>query len=181
MSSLHVPQIKLYHIFKNRTKNCCMTRIIHDYGLRLQLRTLMDRPMYKNVRTMFKISMEDAATCVEDFCSLWPQLECMFGNGRANFAFYNITADFNGLQSKCLIIKFEARTAVLRNNSIFSDITQCSPLIVDRCFGGTREWLAFCLLQAGFLLGLFFNLKFEKIYSSEMSAGFQRTIRHYIP
>jgi hypothetical protein len=34
-------------------------------------------------------------------------------------------------------IGFDALTAVLMKNNIFCDITPCSPLKVNRCFGGT--------------------------------------------
>jgi hypothetical protein len=36
------------------------------------------------------------------------------------------------------------------------------------------------LLHDGFLVDLFFTLKMEAIYSSEMSVDFQRNIRRYI-
>jgi hypothetical protein len=61
---------------------------------------------------------------------------------------------------------FEVLTAVVMKSTIFLDITQCSPLKVYRCFGGTyRLYLhgrrisqatAICF-YAGFLLGLFFD------------------------
>jgi hypothetical protein len=58
---------------------------------------------------------------------------------------------------------FEVLTAVVMNSTIFWDITPCSPLRVNRRFGGTyglhlqsRALLA-TFFHAGFLLGLFFD------------------------
>jgi hypothetical protein len=50
-------------------------------------------------------------------------------------------------------VGFEVPTAVVIESSVFWDITACSPLKVNRCFGGKQRYL----LHAGFLLGLFFN------------------------
>jgi hypothetical protein len=56
-------------------------------------------------------------------------------------------------------------------STIFWDITQCSPLCVNRRFGGS--W---------FLAQLIFStLKMEAICSSKMSVETQRTTRRYIP
>jgi hypothetical protein len=68
-------------------------------------------------------------------------------------------------------VAFEFLTAVVMKNSIFWDITPCSTLKVSQHFGGTcrlhlqgrrmmqaRNQDSACnLLQAGFLLGLFFD------------------------
>jgi hypothetical protein len=49
-------------------------------------------------------------------------------------------------------------------SSIFEDMTPCSPLKINRCFGarnqreaGSKLSSAYYLLHAGFLLGLFFD------------------------
>jgi hypothetical protein len=54
-------------------------------------------------------------------------------------------------------VGFKLLTAVVMKNSIFWDITQYSPLKVNRCFGGESRGFACCLLQSGLLLGLFFD------------------------
>jgi hypothetical protein len=69
------------------------------------------------------------------------------------------------------------------------DITPCSPLNVNRRFGGTyrlhlqdrKNKLSKSFVHAGFLLGLFSTLKMEAICSSETSVDVQRTTRRYIP
>jgi hypothetical protein len=65
---------------------------------------------------------------------------------------------------------------------IFWDITPCSPLKVNRCFGGTWRFhlLATCS-HSGFLLNSFSTLKMEAIYASKTSVDFQRTTRRYAP
>jgi hypothetical protein len=51
-------------------------------------------------------------------------------------------------------VGFQVLTSVVMKSTIFWDITPCSPVSVNRRFGGTYL-LATCLL-AGFLLNLFF-------------------------
>jgi hypothetical protein len=58
-------------------------------------------------------------------------------------------------------IGFEVLAAVVMKNSIFWDVTPCSPLKVSRRFGGTyhlhlQGQLAICF-HAGFFVGLFFG------------------------
>jgi hypothetical protein len=58
-------------------------------------------------------------------------------------------------------VGFEVLTAVVMKSIIFWDITQCSPLKVNRRFGGTyrlhlQALLATCF-YTGFLLGLYFD------------------------
>jgi hypothetical protein len=90
-------------------------------------------------------------------------------------------------------------TAVVMKSTIFWDITPCSPLKVNRHFGGKYRlnlqgrknkpskkpaWNQVAsrdCFHAGFLLGLFSNLKMGGICSSEISLDFQRTTRRYIP
>jgi hypothetical protein len=82
----------------------------------------------------------------------------------------------------------------MSKSTIFSDITPCSPLKVNRRFGGTyclrlqgrrlsraRNQLcsAFHLLSHRFLACLIFR-KIEATCSSETSVHFQRTTQHYI-
>jgi hypothetical protein len=51
-------------------------------------------------------------------------------------------------------VVFEVLTAVAMKCTIFWDITPCSPLKVNRCFGGTlRLYLLVTCFQADFLLG----------------------------
>jgi hypothetical protein len=86
-------------------------------------------------------------------------------------------------------------TTVVIKSSIVWDITLCSPLKVNWCFGGTcRFHLQGKINQArhqhdvgqkqdsvGFLLGLLFTLMIEATCSSEMFVGCQWTTWHYIP
>jgi hypothetical protein len=64
-------------------------------------------------------------------------------------------------------LKRPARTSP--ESTIFWDITPCSPLSVNRSFGGTYVQL------------IFSTLKMEAILSSETSVDTQRTTRRYIP
>jgi hypothetical protein len=52
-------------------------------------------------------------------------------------------------------VGFELLTPLDMKNYIFCDIMQCSPLKVDRYFGGGDRGSACCLLHTGLLLGLF--------------------------
>jgi hypothetical protein len=67
--------------------------------------------------------------------------------------------------------------------AVFWNITQCSPLKVNRRFVGTCR-LQLCL-QPSFTLAFFSvyssTLKMEAKFSSEMFVDFQRTERLYIP
>jgi hypothetical protein len=57
------------------------------------------------------------------------------------------------------IVGFEVLTEVVMKSTIFWDITPCSPLNINRRFGGTyclQPLLATCF-HAGFLLSLFFS------------------------
>jgi hypothetical protein len=79
------------------------------------------------------------------------------------------------------------------NNSVFWDITPCSPLKVKRCFVGIYRFLLQCPtsrtryqrgLPAAFNLvscSAYSTLKMEAICSSETSLDFQRITRRYIP
>jgi hypothetical protein len=71
---------------------------------------------------------------------------------------------------------FEVLRAVVMKSTVFCDITPCSPLKVNRRFGGT-----YLLHLRGFLLFVFLTLKMEAICSPETSVDFQRTARRYIP
>jgi hypothetical protein len=73
------------------------------------------------------------------------------------------------------LVRFEVLTVVVIKSTIFWDITPCSPLRVNRRFGGTyrlhlqcrktsrawnqseSRWQAELCFHAGFLLGLFFD------------------------
>jgi hypothetical protein len=64
---------------------------------------------------------------------------------------------------------------------IFWNITPCSPLKVNRPFGGTsRDLLVICLMLV-FCLAYFSTLRMEMTCSSETSIDFQRTTLHYVP
>jgi hypothetical protein len=60
--------------------------------------------------------------------------------------------------NKSVFVEFNVLTAVVMKSTVFWDMTPCSPLKVNRRFGGTylRALLATCF-QAGMLLGLFFD------------------------
>jgi hypothetical protein len=66
-------------------------------------------------------------------------------------------------------------------NSVFWDITPCSPFKVNRRFGGTAEQAdlppAFPLVSC---LAYYSTLKMEATCSPETSVDLQRTTRHYI-
>jgi hypothetical protein len=70
------------------------------------------------------------------------------------------------------IIGFEVLTAVIMKSTISWDITPCSPLSVNRRFGGTTSVKAGAchLLSCCFIADLIFStLKIEAISSSETS------------
>jgi hypothetical protein len=70
--------------------------------------------------------------------------------------------------------------AMVMKSPVFRDITPCSPLKVNRRFGGTRR-SAYYLLRAGFLLGLLFVIEDGGECSSETSADFHWTTWRYTP
>jgi hypothetical protein len=87
-------------------------------------------------------------------------------------------------------VRFEVPTPVVTKSTIFRKITPCSPLKVNRRFGGTyRRWQAeqsarLCLPPVFTLvscLAYSSTLKMEAKCSSETSVEFQRTTRRYIP
>jgi hypothetical protein len=91
-----------------------------------------------------------------------------------------------------LVVGFEVLTAVIMRSSIFWDITPCSPLSVNRRFGGTyrlhlqgrrisRALLAIFSHACFFAHLIFFTLKMEAICSSETSVDTQRTTWRYSP
>jgi hypothetical protein len=85
------------------------------------------------------------------------------------------------LKNRVLVVGYEVLTATVMKSSTFMDITPCSPLKVNRRFGGT-QCFACCLLHAGFFLGLFFDLEDGgETCSSETSVDFQRNTRRYNP
>jgi hypothetical protein len=91
-------------------------------------------------------------------------------------------------------MRFDFPTEVVMKIYIFWGITLCSPLKVNRRFGGTcrlhlqglrlnearHQALLVTCFQAGFLLGLFFELEMEAICSCETSTDFQRTTQRNI-
>jgi hypothetical protein len=95
--------------------------------------------------------------------------------------------------SKCADVGFEVLTAVVMKSTIFWNITPCSPLSVNRRFGGTyRLHLqdrksklsknACHLLSCWYLAQLIFlTLKMEAMCSSETSVDTQQTTWRHIP
>jgi hypothetical protein len=87
---------------------------------------------------------------------------------------------------KWTVVRFKVLTAVVMKSKTFWDITPCSPLSVNRRFGGTyrlhlQQMLA-TSFHSGFFLKLYFStLKMEAICSSETSVDTQRTTWCYIP
>jgi hypothetical protein len=73
-----------------------------------------------------------------------------------------------------MCVRFEVLTAVVMKNSVFGDMTPCSPLKVNRRFGGPPGFTLVAFL-------LFSTLKMEATCSSEMLIDFQRTARNSIP
>jgi hypothetical protein len=99
-------------------------------------------------------------------------------------------------ESYIKFVWFDGLTAVVMKSSIFWDITQCSPLIIIRRFGGTSppssgrknkpskksEW-KLCLPPVFTLFSCSAyssTAQIEAICSSETSADFQRTTQRYI-
>jgi hypothetical protein len=69
-------------------------------------------------------------------------------------------------------------------STMFRDITPCSPLKVNRHFGGTYYYAEPCLSPAFGLVSCSAyssTLKMEAICTSDTSVDFQRTTRHCIP
>jgi hypothetical protein len=78
-------------------------------------------------------------------------------------------------------MRLEVITAVVMTCYIFCDITLCSPVKINRRFGGTcRLHLQTRSKVSGFLLGLLFDHKYEATSYSETSVNFQQTARRYI-
>jgi hypothetical protein len=88
------------------------------------------------------------------------------------------------LFSKQSLKDVEVLTAVVMKSSIFWDITSCSPLKVNRRFGGTYRLHLHEYVLTAFRLISFsaYNstLRMEAICSSETSVDFQRTTRRNI-
>jgi hypothetical protein len=98
---------------------------------------------------------------------------------------------FFGIFQAKYIVGFEVLTAVVMKNNIFWDTKSCSPLKLNRRFGGTYR----LHLQVRKIsqtrtqrestwqseLGWFSTRNLEAICSSETSVVFQRTTRRYIP
>jgi hypothetical protein len=90
-----------------------------------------------------------------------------------------------------ILIGFEVLTPVVMKSYIFWDITQCSPLKVNRHFGGIcsfhlqgrRVYQARNQRKAGRKQSLAYSstLNMEATCSSKTSADFQRTTRRYFP
>jgi hypothetical protein len=90
--------------------------------------------------------------------------------------------------------RFDVLTTVVMKSSIFWDIMSCSPLKVNRRFGGTcrLHFQGLRIIQARnqamfstcfhvcFLLDFFFEPEMEATDSSEKSADFKRTTQSYI-
>jgi hypothetical protein len=89
---------------------------------------------------------------------------------------------------KSVYLRFEVLTAMVMKRFVFWDITPCSPLKVNRRFGGTcrihlqgrrinqaRNQHESCSLAYSS------TLKMEATCFSETSVDFQQTTRHYIP
>jgi hypothetical protein len=86
----------------------------------------------------------------------------------------------------------EVLTALIMNCSILCDITPCSPLKINRCFGGTwplhlqgrihpaRKQHATCSALVS-CLTCSSTPKMEATYSSETLVDFQRTTRRHTP
>jgi hypothetical protein len=91
------------------------------------------------------------------------------------------------LQLLVCYVGFEVFTVVVLKSIIFWDMTPCSPLSFNRCFGGTyRLHLQgrrnrFPLLARWFAEPISLTLKMEAISSSDTSVETQRTTRRHIP
>jgi hypothetical protein len=79
-------------------------------------------------------------------------------------------------------VKFEVLTAVVIRNTVPWNITPCSPVKVNRRFGGTyRVHLQGWISRARYYLLSGWYLARPIRYSSETSVAFQRITRCYIP
>jgi hypothetical protein len=91
-------------------------------------------------------------------------------------------------------VRFVVLTAVITYNSIFWDVTPCSPLKVNRRFGRTyllhfqdrrlsqgRIYREASRARLVSYVAYSSVLKIEETYPSETSADFQWATRHYIP
>jgi hypothetical protein len=75
----------------------------------------------------------------------------------------------------------EVLKAVVMKSIIFWNVKACSPLSVNRRFGGTYCHLLATCFHAGFLLSFFSILRIKAICSSETSVDTRRTTTLYIP
>jgi hypothetical protein len=75
------------------------------------------------------------------------------------------------------LFRTKVLTAVVMKSSIICDITPCSPLIVNRRFGG--KFASIFRVQEYAKQETSKNM--EATYSSDMSVDFERAARHYIP
>jgi hypothetical protein len=118
-------------------------------------------------------------------------------HGHTDRTFSEINVLICANQAFCPVTACNCEVSEIKS-SIFRDITPCSPLKVNRCFGvtcrlhlqGRSRWhippkcrLAALLttwFRAGFCVAYSSTLKMEATYSSETSVDFQRTIRRYI-
>jgi hypothetical protein len=83
-------------------------------------------------------------------------------------------------------VELEVLTVMVKKSTIFWDITPCSPLSVNRCFGRTYRLRPQCrknkLSKKGTWKQVTFpTLKMEAICSSATSVDTQRNTRRYIP
>jgi hypothetical protein len=88
------------------------------------------------------------------------------------------------LKEPVLLVGFEVLTAVAMESSVFWNIRPCTPLKIDRHFGGTNRLHLNgrrMLLYAGIFLGYFSTLKTQKTHSSEKSIDFLQTTGRNIP
>jgi hypothetical protein len=88
-----------------------------------------------------------------------------------------------------LNVGFEVFTEVVMKSIVFWDMTPCSSLCSNRCFGGTkrlhlqgrRKVQQTNEQSGGTLLDFSSTLKIEALCSSETSVATQRTTRRHIP
>jgi hypothetical protein len=89
-----------------------------------------------------------------------------------------------GLGQQILMnVGFEVLTPVVMKSTIFWDITPCSPLRVNRRFGGTGGKQELCLPPAFTLVSssaYFSTLKIEAIFSFETSVDLKQNTRRII-
>jgi hypothetical protein len=93
---------------------------------------------------------------------------------RQVLAFYLKIGHDRSLRHTCINVGFEVLTWVIMKNSTFWNITACSPLKVNRQFGGTFPFhlQGRRTRQAG---------NQSEAHSKQTSVDFRRTTRRYIP